>query len=104
MEEAEISEGRGRSYSLRKLVRRRKKKENIPKVSFAELLKLNKPDWLLVLVGVIGSAVLGVLFPLLAILFSNVLAVSPCSVVLLCAVHVTCLIYKHHSLKLVRDP
>ena len=45
-------------------------------MSFAELLKLNKPDWLLVLVGVIGSAVLGILFPLLAILFSNVLAVS----------------------------
>ena len=74
-----MSEKRSRSHSLAKLIRRKKskkEKEDIPKVSFLELLKLNKPDWYLVLIGVIGSAILGVLFPMLAILFSNVLSVS----------------------------
>ncbi len=79
-DDAEVSEGRGRTHSLSKLVRRRRQKkkerEDIPTVSFLELLKLNKPDWLLVLIGVIGSAILGVLFPLLAILFSSILSVS----------------------------
>ena len=56
--------------------RHRTKKEQLPKVSFMQLLRLNKPDWLLVLIGVICSAIIGCLFPLMAILFSEVLAVS----------------------------
>ena len=50
--------------------------KEVPKVSFLELLKLNIPDWPLVLTGVIGSAIMGALFPLLAILFGGLLAVS----------------------------
>lgn len=67
-----------RRSTLRKMVgrRHRTKKEKIEKVSFMELIKLNKPDWPFVLIGVICSAVIGCLFPLMAILFSGVLAVS----------------------------
>ena len=63
---------------MRKMLgrRHRTKKEELPKVSFLQLLKLNRPDWLLVLIGVIGSAIIGCLFPLMAILFSEVLNVS----------------------------
>ena len=55
--------------------------EDLPQISFWELLKLNQKDWYLVLVGVVMSAILGCLFPILAILFSDVLRVSyhaPC--------------------------
>ncbi len=45
-------------------------------VSFRELLALNKPDWPLIVIGVIMSAIVGVLFPLMAVLFSEVLRVS----------------------------
>ena len=41
-----------------------------------ELLKLNRPDWLFVLVGIVCSALIGCLFPLIAIPFSEVLRVS----------------------------
>ena len=44
-------------------------------VTFIELLKLNIPDWYLVIVGVFCSTVLGALFPLMAILFSGLLEV-----------------------------
>ena len=57
--------------------RHRDKKEKVPKVPFRELLKLNKPDWYLVLLGIICSAIIGCLFPLMAILFSAVLEVCP---------------------------
>lgn len=69
--------------TVRRLIRRRHK---VPEadahhkaVSFKELLKLNRPDWPLVLIGVILSAVIGCLFPLMAVLFSEVLRVSRCS-------------------------
>ncbi len=45
-------------------------------VTFKELLLLNKPDWLIVLIGVISSAILGTLFPMMSILFSGLLDVS----------------------------
>ena len=50
--------------------------EGIQKVSFKELIKLNFPDWHFVLVGIFFSAVIGALFPLMAILFSEVLRVG----------------------------
>ena len=68
-----------RHSTMTKMLRRRHrtKKEKLPKVPFKELLRLNRPDWYLVLMGVICSAIIGCLFPLMAILFRDVLAVSP---------------------------
>ena len=43
---------------------------------FVELVKLNQPDWLFVLVGVMCSALIGCLFPLIAVPFSEVVRVS----------------------------
>ena len=45
-------------------------------ISFLELLRLNKPDWPIVLLGVVASAVIGTLFPIMAPHFSEVLRVS----------------------------
>lgn len=68
-----------RPSTVRRLVRRRQKvrEEDLKQkpVTFRELLKLNLPDWPLVLIGVIMSAIIGVLFPLQAILFSDILRV-----------------------------
>ena len=50
-------------------------KERLQRVSFAQLLKLNKPDWYLVLIGVVFSAAIGCLFPLMATFFGDVLGV-----------------------------
>ena len=50
--------------------------EEINKLSWKELYKLNLPDWYWVLFGVIGSAILGAFYPLLSILFSEILRVS----------------------------
>ena len=41
-----------------------------------ELVKLNQPDWLFILVGVVCSALIGCLFPLISVPFSEVLRVS----------------------------
>lgn len=46
------------------------------KVSFKDLLLLNKPDWPLVLIGVVASAATGALFPAMSPLFSEILRVS----------------------------
>ena len=61
----------GQSKHQRKL-----QAEGIQEVSFKELIKLNLPDWHLVLAGIIGSAIIGALFPLISILFSEVLRVG----------------------------
>ena len=45
-------------------------------VGFFELLALNKPDWPLVVIGVLMSAIIGTLYPLSAVLFSEILQVS----------------------------
>ena len=73
----EEGDTRIRHSTMTKMLRRRHrtKKEKLPKVPFTQLLKLNKPDWLFVLIGVVCSAVIGCLFPLMAILFSSVLGV-----------------------------
>lgn len=69
-----------RKTTIRRLVRRRNKipdaDKQLKEVSAVELLKFNKPDWPLVLIGVIMSAIVGALFPLMAVLFSEVLRVS----------------------------
>lgn len=52
------------------------KKEVMLELSYWQLLKLNKPDWFLVVVGVFFSAVIGCLFPAISLLFSEVLRVS----------------------------
>ena len=44
-------------------------------ITFKELLKLNLPDWYLVVTGIIATGMLGVLFPLMSILFSGILEV-----------------------------
>ena len=51
-------------------------KEKPPEVSFQQLLKLNKPDWVFVVTGVLFSALIGCLFPVISILFSEALRVS----------------------------
>lgn len=50
-------------------------KERLQRVSFTQLLKLNKPDWYLVLTGIVFSAAIGCLFPFAAILFGDFLEV-----------------------------
>lgn len=66
--------------TITRLIGRRRHKiskedSQLRKVSFKELLLLNKPDWPLVLIGVILSAVAGCLFPLMAVLFGEILRV-----------------------------
>ena len=75
----EAGEIHHRRSTMTKMLRRRHraKKEKLPKVPFKDLLKLNRPDWYLVLIGVICSGIVGCLFPLMAILFRGVLDVSP---------------------------
>ena len=45
-------------------------------MKFLELIKLNFPDWPFVLMGIILSAIVGCLFPLMSILFSELLDVG----------------------------
>lgn len=77
-QDEEVSGTHIKNSTMKKMLGRRHriKKEKVQRVPFTQLLKLNKPDWLLVLIGVLCSAVIGCLFPLMAILFSEVLRVS----------------------------
>ena len=52
--------------------------EAVRPVTFKELLRLNVPDWPFVLVGVLFSGALGTFFPIISILFSNILSVCEC--------------------------
>ena len=45
-------------------------------VKFKELLKLNKPDWYLVVPGVIFTGIQGAMYVVLAVLFSEIINVS----------------------------
>ena len=74
-EEEEGLSTRKRRSLLSRRQRKQKEKESLPPVSFLELLKLNIPDWYLVLIGIVCSALFGCLFPLMSILFSEVLRV-----------------------------
>ena len=52
--------------------------EDIPPVPFKDMLKLNLPDWYLVIPGVVSASLIGVMFPALAVLLSGALGVSGC--------------------------
>ena len=54
------------------------KVEVLDKIKFHELLALNLPDWYLVLLGVIFAALLGALFPIVALIYSGFLEVGAC--------------------------
>lgn len=59
-------------------IRFRKKEEedeDLPSVPWLELIKLNLPDWYLVIPGVLAAGSIGALFPCLAVIFSGALAV-----------------------------
>lgn len=43
---------------------------------FVELLKINKPDWIFVLLGIVFSVLIGCLFPVMAVPFSEAYRVS----------------------------
>eukprot|EP00057_Strongylocentrotus_purpuratus_P008762 XP_011663236.1 PREDICTED: multidrug resistance protein 1 [Strongylocentrotus purpuratus] len=47
--------------------------EEIPKASYWEVLKLNAPEWYLIVIGCFFSAILGVTMPVFAILFSEII-------------------------------
>ena len=56
--------------------------EECPEVSMATVLKLNSPEWVLIVIGMIGSLVAGAAAPLNSILFVEFLTVfetKPCS-------------------------
>ena len=82
LNEVEV-EGKGGGWLSRRRKRRNSKdsKEDfsdadpLVEVTFKELLKLNLPDWYLVVSGVLASAILGALFPVMSILFSGILEV-----------------------------
>ena len=61
-------------------------------VKFKDLLKLNAPDWHLVTTGIIMSTAVGCLFPLMSILFSEMLevCVSVCVCVRACVCACVC--------------
>ena len=52
----------------------------LPPVPVKELIKLNLPDWHLVLVGVIAAGLVGALFPSLAVVLTGALGVSELTV------------------------
>ena len=51
------------------------KKPSPPSLRFWQLLALNKPEWYLVVIGVLFSAVVGATQPTLSIVFSRMLEV-----------------------------
>ena len=54
-----------------------KKDEDLPKASILRIMKLNAPEWQIIVVGVIASAINGGSMPAYAILFGEVLGVRP---------------------------
>ncbi|XP_017054076.1 multidrug resistance protein homolog 49 [Drosophila ficusphila] len=51
--------------------KKKKEKEVVPKVSFTQLMKLNSPEWKLILVGSIASVMHGATFPLWGLFFGD---------------------------------
>ena len=73
-------------------------------VTFTELLKLNIPDWYLVILGVFCSTVLGALFPLMAILFSGLLEVRDlCKFVVMMSIYIMMSISSSYDVILHHD-
>ena len=52
--------------------------ESLKPIPFKDLIKLNLPDWFLVIPGIICAAGIGIMFPLMAVLFSGFLEVMDC--------------------------
>jgi ABC-type multidrug transport system fused ATPase/permease subunit len=59
--------------SIEEEVKEKEEKYKHTKAPFSRLLKLNKPELLLIIIGTIASAINGAVFPLFAILFSAIL-------------------------------
>ena len=51
---------------------------SLSQVKFMDLLRLNAPDWFLVITGILMSGLVGCLFPLMSIFFSEMLEVCVC--------------------------
>lgn len=82
--EVEVSDKRrGSWFNRRRMSKTDEDEEPLIEVGTKELFKLNIPDWFLVIPGIVGSAIMGVLFPTIAILFSGVLDVSGTTIGLL---------------------
>ena len=71
-----VSDKRRGNWFNRKRSKTDEDEEPLIEVGTKDLLKLNIPDWFLVIPGIVASAIMGVLFPTIAILFSGVLDVS----------------------------
>ena len=75
-EEVEVSgKRRGSWFSRMRKQKNDEEEEPLIEVGTKELFKLNIPDWFLVVPGIIAAAMVGVTFPVIAILFSGVLDV-----------------------------
>ena len=46
--------------------------ESVPRIKFWRLLRVNGPEWLFILVGVLSSAVMGGVMPIFSLLFGDV--------------------------------
>ena len=66
-----------RRASIKGLLKKDTEEPVLP-VTFRELLSLNAPDWPFVVVGVLFSFVQGTFFPVISVLFSNILRVWNC--------------------------
>ena len=64
--------------------KREEEDKELPPVPWKELLKLNLPDWYLVIPGVLSAGAIGALFPVLAVVFSGALEVRACICVCVC--------------------
>lgn len=83
VEKGEVEVSDKRWFNHRRRGKTDEDEEPLIEVGTKELFKLNIPDWFLVIPGIVGSAIMGVLFPTIAILFSGVLDVSGTTIGLL---------------------
>jgi len=51
-------------------------KKKAEELSMAQILKMNSPEWYLILIGSISAALAGIAQPMFAILMSEIIAVS----------------------------
>lgn len=63
-------------YNVNTEEHKKEEKKAVPEVPFKELLKLNAPDWIFVLIGIIFSTANGTIFPLIAVPSSEILKVN----------------------------
>uniref|UniRef100_A0A8C5I2M5 ABC-type xenobiotic transporter n=1 Tax=Gouania willdenowi TaxID=441366 RepID=A0A8C5I2M5_GOUWI len=70
-----VSEG-GKSDKEKYDVDKMEEDENVPPTSFFRVMRLNKSEWPLILLGTICATINGVMQPLFAILFSKIITVA----------------------------